>query len=641
MVRFGVDMTHALDDLLGVRRKRTLADRDVPGLTRSLIPLLSESGVRAINIAPNAQMSPANVPPAFIWKDADAAQPQQAAGGSSFGVKDPSGKEMLTMFWDGWNYGIKGQPGLGCDMVCFQTYPGCDTAVYFDWIGEDSGPNVNSAADVLALYAKARARFPGAEVFAGGLDDIADALLQPAARAALPTLTGEIGDTWSYGIQSDPKKTRDLRLLMRHRTNYSKTHGAPPAPVPRAAGAPAVQPLPWWQNFSRLLLKGYEHTWGGLARPDAAAAGFINRNFHRNRSIGTTSTNWIKSLEETWTDQRTWAVDMSIDSIGDPALRAAIESERASIAQKEQAAPATAGLTRAKVGSAVAVGKFRLTVDAAGAISGLTDAQGREWAGRAGAALLWLRYSLGTNAQMAAYRETYCAGNIRAGDTHCGEGTYGKPGLQRNESVLANATVLGVWSGPDELHVEVGWPAELHVEAGAPKSTWLKASAGADGTSLELEVLLVNKTSTRQLESMFLTFAPDTPSSMRGSEDAVGEQCDWSMDKLGEWVDAKDIMKGGSGGISPVLSGVKCARTATEQMFVRSLDAGVVHWGSAGGVSGTDMLPVGGVTTPGSHAYWTQSEADVSTGAHFVLYDNLWNTKCALPHPCSRMCVVN
>ena len=276
----------------------------------------------------------------------------------------------------------QGQPKLGCDMVCFQTYPGCDTAVYFDWIGEDSGPNVASAADVLALYAKARARFPGAEVSMGSLDDIVDALLQPAARAALPTLTGEIGDTWSYGIQvrlqrnalpcavlgalvvlrsseesvslqSDPQKTRDLRLLMRHRSNYSAAHAglgdhmAEPAIITaagaRAAGAATPPAMAWWSNFSRLLLKGYEHTWGGLAQPDPAPAGFVNANFHRDRGNGTVATSWIKSLEQTWTDQRTWAVDMAMTSIGDPALRAAIESERAIITQKELLAEGAAG----------------------------------------------------------------------------------------------------------------------------------------------------------------------------------------------------------------------------------------------------------------------------------------------------------
>merc|ERR1712100_861525 len=94
------------------------------------------------------------------------------------------------------------------------------------------------------------------------------------------------------------------------------------------------------------------------------------------------------------------------------------------------------------------------------------------------------------------------------------------------------------------------------------------------------------------------------------------------MDKLGEWVSATDVMKGGSGGISPINSGVKCARSATEQMFVRSLDVGVVHWGTSGGATGTDMLPLGGA----NGEYWTQSEADVTTGVHFVLFDNVWNT---------------
>ena len=628
MVAFGVNMTHTLDDLLGVPRKKVVAERDVPGVTRSVIPVLAKAGVQAINIAPNAQPAPANVPPAFIWKDG----PRQKHGNGSqlFGVSSPSGQEMLTLFWDGWNYGIPGQPELGCDMVCFQTFPGCDTAVYFNWIGEDSGPNVDSAAAVLALYAKARAKFPGAEVVSGGLDVIVEALLQPKARASLPVLTGEIGDTWSYGISSDPKKTRDLRLLMRHRANYTtrandyasadlsndlSTVGGPSPPAP-VVPAPTM-PLPWWQNFSRFLLKGYEHTWGGGGAgtykgntgPSKTPSNFINSNFHADRANASCS--WVKSLEQTWTDQRTWAVDMAIDAIGDTALRGAVQAERASVAQLEQAPPSTTGLKQVAVGSPVAVGKFTLFVDRNGAISEMKDTMGREWAGRPGAALLWLRYSLGTNAQMKTYRQTYCAGNIRKGDVHCDENTYGKPGLPRNDSVLANATVKAVFSGTDVLLVEVGWANALHVEAGAPASAWLKVSAdGSDKASLGVELLLVNKTSTRQMEAMFLTFAPDTPNSMQqsrgtsggsagstgsaGGNSAGAGQCEWSMDKLGEWVAAKDIMKGGSGGVSSIGSGVMCTRSNDQHMFIRSLDVGVVHWGSSGGASGNDMLPVGG-----------------------------------------------
>ena len=244
---------------------------------------------------------------------------------------------------------------------------------------------------------------------------------------------------------------------------------------------------------------------------------------------------------------------MAIDSIGDAALRDAIDSERAVLEQLERGPPSTSGLTAVPVGSKVKVGQFTLTVDGNGAISELQDTLGRSWGGRAGAALLWLRYSLGTNAQMQTYRETYCAGNIRAGDVHCNEQTYGKPGLPRNTSVLANATVRGIWSNGDVLVVELAWARELHVEAGAPASSWLKITAA--GSALDVELLAVNKTSTRQMESMFLTLAPDTPTSMQQRGEPQPPQCDWFMDKLGEYVDATDIMLGGSGGVPTPLNG--------------------------------------------------------------------------------------
>ena len=173
----------------------------------------------------------------------------------------------------------------------------------------------------------------------------------------------------------------------------------------------------------------YEHTWGGNAQPDQSPSGYINSNFHADRS---NESSWIQSIEDTWKDQRTWAVDMAIDTIEDTSLRTAIQAERAKLLQLERAPPSTAGLKHVGVGSKVQVGRFELSVDSNGAISQLKDTMGREWAGD-GAALLWLRYSLGTNAQMAAYRQTYCAGNIRAGDVHCDEHTYGKPGLPRTE----------------------------------------------------------------------------------------------------------------------------------------------------------------------------------------------------------------
>ena len=183
-----------------------------------------------------------------------------------------------------------------------------------------------------------------------------------------------------------------------------------------------------------------------------------------------------------------------------------------------------------------------------------------------------------------------------------------------------------VWAAPpgqavphvatgDKRSTEATIMKQLHDNYGAPESTWLKVSVGADGVSLDAQVLLVEKTSTRMMEAMFLTFAPS-------------RNCDWSMDKLGEFVGAKDVMMGGSGGVSSIGSGVMCSLNGTavdgkqqQRMFVRSLDSAVVHWGSD--TAGPSMLPTG---QGQGAAPWTQSEADVSAGAHCVLFDNLWNT---------------
>lgn len=133
----------------------------------------------------------------------------------------------------------------------------------FDWRGEDSGPNVNSADDVLKLYAQARAKFPNATVRSGGLDDVAESLMRPDIRSKLPVLDLEVGDTWAYGIQSDPRKVANVRAAIRHRAAFEAaekqqvTLSGITSPI-----LTGPTPFNWWSNFSRCLLKGFEHTWG-------------------------------------------------------------------------------------------------------------------------------------------------------------------------------------------------------------------------------------------------------------------------------------------------------------------------------------------------------------------------------------------
>jgi hypothetical protein len=98
LIAFGINHTHALDDYFGVKRKITFPDRDVPGVSRSLIPILLENGIGAINESPNGAMYPTNVPPAFVWKDTDSVNSVVNQQHGVSGVAPPSNKEIVVMW---------------------------------------------------------------------------------------------------------------------------------------------------------------------------------------------------------------------------------------------------------------------------------------------------------------------------------------------------------------------------------------------------------------------------------------------------------------------------------------------------------------------------------------------------------------
>jgi len=96
---------------------------------------------------------------------------------------------------------------------------------------------------VLDIFQRTQAAFPGAEVFTSTLDNFTLALQAALPNLQLPVVTEEIGDTWAYGIASDADKVAEYRALLRMRT----------------ATAWKVQEAAY-RNFSRLLLK----VWVGL-----------------------------------------------------------------------------------------------------------------------------------------------------------------------------------------------------------------------------------------------------------------------------------------------------------------------------------------------------------------------------------------
>jgi hypothetical protein len=92
--------------------------------------------------------------------------------------------------------------------------PGSAHALAFFYSMDNSGPPADAAA-VQAWWNATQARFPAAQLQLSSLDAFTEAIL-PLAEA-LPQVTGEIGQSWSYGSPADPQKLAAVRTARRLR----------------------------------------------------------------------------------------------------------------------------------------------------------------------------------------------------------------------------------------------------------------------------------------------------------------------------------------------------------------------------------------------------------------------------------------
>ena len=195
--------------------RRTVAAKmtDVPGHTRGLIAPLAAGGIRLLDIGINAASFPPEVPDMFVWKD--------SAGNS------------LLLMYHRHDYGSTLQ------------IPGSTLAVSIQVRNDNSGPH--TLEEIRTIYAQLRAQFPGADVQAAGLSEVS--LAVEPYRSQLPVFTQEIGDTWIYGIPSDPRKVARYRETARFRQQCLDRRLF-------AVGDSSDREL------LRHLLLSVEHTWG-------------------------------------------------------------------------------------------------------------------------------------------------------------------------------------------------------------------------------------------------------------------------------------------------------------------------------------------------------------------------------------------
>lgn len=214
----GLNIAARLDRRFG---RKTIAAKmtDVPGHTQGIISPLVKHGVQYLHIGVNTVSRMPQVPPLFMWENAQ-------------------GERLMVNYER--SYG-----GL-------TTLQNHDEALYFLHTLDNTGPP--SLESLHSVFAELRTRFPKAQVVGSTLQDFAVSLLPH--QDSLPVLREEFGDTWIHGIGTDPYKTAKLRALDRLSRQFDEDGTWQQHQRPQADGR-----LPR-EAFLEELLLICEHTWG-------------------------------------------------------------------------------------------------------------------------------------------------------------------------------------------------------------------------------------------------------------------------------------------------------------------------------------------------------------------------------------------
>ena len=222
---------------------------DVPGHTRGIISPLAAQGVKFLDIGVNDASTPAELPPLFVWKDT-------------------KGASLVVMYHHGYGSIVH--------------VPGSDLAVAVIVGNDNSGPH--SPAEIADVYSDLTRQFPNAQITACGLTEIANAI-EPF-RKNLPTVTQEIGDSWIYGVASDPVKVARYREISRLRRSWIASGKF------QSGDATDIALL------RRLLLEA-EHTWGTDTKTWLDFDNYIPRDLAKMLD-----TKNYKVVEFSWTEKR-------------------------------------------------------------------------------------------------------------------------------------------------------------------------------------------------------------------------------------------------------------------------------------------------------------------------------------------------
>lgn len=495
---FGFKVTRLLDSMFGKEPTITMSQRDVPGTTSSIIPILARNGVKAITVGVNTACMPPAIPSAFVWED------------------PYSGIDIIGM-WHPHGYG--GMRGISLESMVI--VPGMQQALAFAIRRDNSGPP--SADEVVKNYATLKQLFPQAKVIASGYDPFVNQLT--AFRSQLPVYRGEIGDTWIHGIPSDPWKTAQTREVMRLRSDCIST-------------GQCTLDDPRFFSFSGMLIKNGEHTWGKDVKT------FLHDKTHWMNSEfqSVINTSNFQDMVDSWIEQRFWGLDYAIQLLADHPLRTTIEQSIQ--AMKFDGKISTDGYKETSdLTQTFQCGSIILKFSAeTGAIDYLLDE-------RFSVHVLYadqdhplgqLIYQTFTADDYEQFLDDYVY-DASQGYIYL---DLGKPGLNGTEKMTVSPKLKSIWfkgNSSDSICsflLESYFAPEVVVDYGGSQIVWKEITIGEELRQplyVNFTVYLVTKTATRIPESLSFYFNP-----------IVQNASSMVVSKLGEYLSVLDVVKNGS-----------------------------------------------------------------------------------------------
>ncbi len=533
----GLALSKQLDQEFG-RQTLTAKITDVPGVSRNLIPILRKNGITLLHIGANPGAAVPKIPELFRWKD-------------------PASGEIINVIYQN-DYGKPMQ------------IPDTPILVNVIFTHDNHGPHTEK--EIKDIYESLKQLYPNAQIIPTSFNEIALEITRYEKK--LPFITQEIGDTWLYGIASDPKKIAEFRQLMRLHQQWIDEKKLIPQSETDI-------------RFSIPLLLAAEHTWGLDVK--TFLKNYDKYEFDKYPEFLQSPV--AQLMEQSWKEKRAF-VFQAIAQLPDSLQYEAIEA----LARLKPVKPQLNTGKPLKKNQKINTRFFQFSIDPQfGFINYLKEKQNqKEWGNPLNP---WGEFIFQTYSEQTikTFISQYCPPNPEWWMW----ADYGKPELEqtsaRDTTEKYKVQTIRMQKKKETVTIAVHLTSSRSLY-GSPQNVFIEYCFPEDKPEIEITINWFNKEKNRIPEAVWFSFLP-----------LLNPDSEIEIDKMGRYINVKDVIYNGARTIQSLTKDL-CIHSGKDKFSIESLDAPLVVFNERSICSFNNQLP------------------DPQKGIHFCLLNNLWGT---------------